>query len=178
MPNELAFIDPQAWREIYGHRQGHPQFHKDPIHVGSVQDIPGSTTLTMADDANHARQRRTLAHAFSQKALLEQESIIRGYVDLLIEKLTPFAARGEPVNMCDWFSKCAIAELYLPSLHVQISRHLTLSAIWPLAVHSVVSVKGSSTPGFPSLLRPLKLVLMSKPRAECSRQTAGRNKHW
>lgn len=59
----------------------------------------------MADDANHSRQRRTLAHAFSQKALLEQESIIRGYVDLFVEKLQPFAATGQPANMCDWFSK-------------------------------------------------------------------------
>ena len=59
----------------------------------------------MADDANHSRQRRTLAHAFSQKALLEQESIIRGYVDLFVEKLTPYAQRGERVNMCDWFSE-------------------------------------------------------------------------
>ncbi|KPM37730.1 hypothetical protein AK830_g8831 [Neonectria ditissima] len=31
MPNELTFTDPQAWKDIYGHRQGHPQFHKDPI---------------------------------------------------------------------------------------------------------------------------------------------------
>lgn len=122
MPNELAFTDPQAWKDIYGHRQGHPQFHKDPIQyavlklvgrpwadsasssVGSVQDIPGSTTLTMADDENHTRQRRALAHAFSQKALLEQESIIRGYVDLFVEKLKPFAASGQAINMCDWFS--------------------------------------------------------------------------
>lgn len=104
MPNELCFTDPQAWKDIYGHRQGHPQFHKDPIHVGSVQDIPGSTTLTMANDEEHARQRRALSHAFSQKALLEQESIIRGYVDLFIERLQPFAATGKAVNMCDWFN--------------------------------------------------------------------------
>ncbi|KAM0277320.1 hypothetical protein ACHAQH_005912 [Verticillium albo-atrum] len=104
MPSELAFTDPAAWKDIYGHRQGHPQFHKDPIHVGSVQDLPGATTLTMADDANHARQRRTLSHAFSQKALLEQESIIRGYVDLFVERLTPFSKSGAPVNMCDWFN--------------------------------------------------------------------------
>lgn len=58
----------------------------------------------MADDANHARQRRTLSHAFSQKALLEQESIIRGYVDLFVQKLTPLARSGAAVNMCDWFS--------------------------------------------------------------------------
>ena len=104
MPTELAFTDPQAWKDIYGHRQGHPQFHKDPIHVGSVQDIPGSTTLTMAGDEEHQRQRRALSHAFSQKALLEQESIIKGYVDLFIERLTPFAATGRELNMCDWFN--------------------------------------------------------------------------
>lgn len=73
--------------------------------VGSVQDLPGATTLTMADDDNHSRQRRTLSHAFSQKALLEQESIIRGYVDLFVEKMKPFAASGDAVNMCDWFSE-------------------------------------------------------------------------
>ncbi|KAL2205465.1 averantin oxidoreductase [Sarocladium strictum] len=103
MPNELTFVDPEAWKDIYGHRQGHPQFHKDR-NVGSVQDIPGSTTLTMADDDNHSRQRRTLSHAFSQKALLEQESIIRGYVDLFVSKLEPFALNGTPANMCDWFN--------------------------------------------------------------------------
>jgi hypothetical protein len=113
MPNELVFTDPQAWVDIYGHRQGHQQFHKDPIHVGSVQDIPGSTTLTMAGDDEHARQRRALSHAFSQKALLEQESIIRGYVDLLIERLKPYSRTGEGINMCNWFSRCR------PGYHLQ-----------------------------------------------------------
>ena len=65
----------------------------------------------MADDDNHSRQRRTLAHAFSQKALLEQESIIRGYVDLFIAKLKPFAETGTPANMCDWFS--ALAPMFI-----------------------------------------------------------------
>jgi cytochrome P450 len=104
MPNELAFTDPQAWRDIYGHRQGHAQFHKDPIHVGAVQEIAGSTTLTMAGDEEHARQRRALSHAFSQKALLEQESIIRGYVDLFIVRLKSFAASRKELDMCTWYN--------------------------------------------------------------------------
>ena len=58
----------------------------------------------MANDAEHARQRRALSHAFSQKALLEQESIIRGYVDLFVERLKPFAQTGEGINMCNWFN--------------------------------------------------------------------------
>lgn len=44
MPNELTFTDPQAWKDIYGHRQGHPQFHKDrksPNHPGLLRtDLP------------------------------------------------------------------------------------------------------------------------------------------
>lgn len=67
----------------------------------------------MANDAEHSRQRRTLSHAFSQKALLEQESIIRGYVDLFVEKLRPFAATGKPANMCDWFSKGILPDIHL-----------------------------------------------------------------
>jgi cytochrome P450 len=58
----------------------------------------------MAGDDEHARQRRALSHAFSQKALLEQESIIRGYVDLFIERLKPYAASGEKVDMCNWYN--------------------------------------------------------------------------
>src|ERR1700760_1678673 len=79
-PTELSFNTAKSWEDIYGHRQGLPNMHKDPIHVGSVDPIPGVTTLTMADDANHTRQRRALAYAFSQKALNEQEPLVNGYV--------------------------------------------------------------------------------------------------
>jgi len=58
----------------------------------------------MAEDEDHARQRRSLSHCFSTKALLEQEPIVRGYVDAFSEKMKGFAARREPVNMTDWFA--------------------------------------------------------------------------
>jgi cytochrome P450 len=101
-PTVLSFNSPQAWEDIYGFRVGSLNMHKDPIHVGSVDPIPGSTTLTMADDANHARQRRALAYSFSQKALSEQEHIVRGYVDMFVEKLGRKADAGETFNLVDW----------------------------------------------------------------------------
>ena len=101
-PTELSFNSAQAWEDIYGHRQGLANMHKDPIHVGSVDPIPGVTTLTMADDANHARQRRALAYSFSQKALLEQEDIVAGYVDMMIQKVGVKADRGEEFNLVDY----------------------------------------------------------------------------
>jgi cytochrome P450 len=88
--------------DIYGHRQGLKNMHKDPIHVGSVDPIPGVATLTMADDENHARQRRALAYSFSQKALLEQEDIVRGYVSTFVEKLGRKADNDEAFNLVDW----------------------------------------------------------------------------
>lgn len=103
-PGELHFNTAQAWQDIYGHRNGHVNFHKDPIHVGSVEPIIGVSTLTMSDDDNHARQRRALAHSFSQKALSEQEHIIHGYVDTFIAQLGKMAAKDKQFNMVDWLN--------------------------------------------------------------------------
>ncbi|KAF2258735.1 cytochrome P450 [Lojkania enalia] len=106
MPNELSFNTAKAWDDIYGHRIGLPNMDKDPIHVGAVEAIPGATNLTMAPDAHHARQRRALAHAFSKQALMEQEPILKGYVNLFVQRLREMAHRGEAANMVSWFNFC------------------------------------------------------------------------
>ncbi|KAF2099274.1 pisatin demethylase [Rhizodiscina lignyota] len=103
-PNELCFDNEAAWKDIYGSRPGHKNFHKDPIHVGSIQSVPGVSTITMANDADHARQRRALSHAFSTKALLEQEYIVKSYINVFSEKMKEFAKNGTPVNVTDWFA--------------------------------------------------------------------------
>jgi hypothetical protein len=106
MPNELSFNTAKAWDDIYGHRVGLQNMDKDPIHVGAVEAIPGATNLTMAPDTHHARQRRALAHAFSKQALLEQEPILRGYVNLFVQRLREMAHDGKPANMVSWFNFC------------------------------------------------------------------------
>ncbi|KAL6711299.1 hypothetical protein ACN47E_005830 [Coniothyrium glycines] len=106
MPNELSFNTAKAWDDIYGHRVGLPNMDKDPIHVGAVEAIPGATNLTMAPEVHHARQRRALAHAFSKQALLEQEPILKGYVDLFVTKLREMAHKKQPANMVSWFNFC------------------------------------------------------------------------
>ena len=98
-PNELAFNSVEAWEDIYGHRPGHANMYKDPIHVGSVEAVQGVTTLTMADDDNHARQRRALSHSFSQKALVEQEYIVKRYVDQLMQNMHRMAVKDEQFNL-------------------------------------------------------------------------------
>lgn len=58
----------------------------------------------MANDVDHARQRRALSHAFSTKALLEQEYIVKSYIDVFSEQMNAFSKAGKIVNVTDWFA--------------------------------------------------------------------------
>ena len=63
----------------------------------------GSHSLITADRADHSRQRRLISHAFSDKALREQEPLIKGYVDLLIQRLHE-RANGDSLDMVSWYN--------------------------------------------------------------------------
>ncbi|KAJ8117026.1 hypothetical protein OPT61_g1678 [Boeremia exigua] len=95
--DELSFIHPKAWKDIYGH--GHAELRKDfpPYAVNPNQIIA-------ADSGNHFRMRRAMLPAFSEKALAQQETLIRVYVDLLIQRLSECAQLDQPVNMTRWYN--------------------------------------------------------------------------
>ncbi|CAG8094896.1 unnamed protein product [Penicillium olsonii] len=95
-PNELALNTPQAFHDIYGANLDGSCFPKDRSHYEPPAN--GVDHLVSAiDDASHARQRRLIAHAFSTKALREQEGLICGYVDTLITKLRNTLREGRSV---------------------------------------------------------------------------------
>lgn len=58
--------------------------------------------LIVKSDVEHSRMRRVLAHAFSEKAVREQEPLIQEYVDLLMSSLHEAADEG-PQNMVSWY---------------------------------------------------------------------------
>jgi len=103
-PNELSFNTLRAWNDIYGHRAGREDLSKHPIHVGSVDPVPGVSTISMADNKTHARQRKALSHCFSKQALWSQESIITGFIDILMDKLKASAKAGESINIMNWYN--------------------------------------------------------------------------
>ena len=99
-PDELSFIGPSAWKDLYGHKQGQAQFAKDLVLYSGINSI------VTAPDADHSRMRRLLAHAFSDRALKEQEQLIQAHIDDLIQGLKR-AVKGPPqgkVNLADWFN--------------------------------------------------------------------------
>ena len=57
-------------------------------------------------DADHSRMRRVLNHAFSEKAMREQEPLIQEYVNLLMRSLHEAAVNG-PLNIVSWYELVA-----------------------------------------------------------------------
>ncbi|PVI03021.1 putative benzoate 4-monooxygenase cytochrome P450 [Periconia macrospinosa] len=82
-PNALSFNTAQAWKDIYGLKKDRTELAKDPNYY-----IKGPTVqILTADQEEHARIRKHLAPAFSDTALMEQESLLNQHFELLIAKL-------------------------------------------------------------------------------------------
>ncbi|KAF6802336.1 benzoate 4-monooxygenase cytochrome P450 [Colletotrichum musicola] len=96
-PDVVSFTTSQAWKTIYGY--GRVQF---PKYFAFEEPRPDINILT-ADDANHARIRRGVSHAFSPRALAEQEPLIHEYVDKLVRRLRDVAESRAPTEMGRWF---------------------------------------------------------------------------
>ena len=101
-PDELTFTDGRAWKDIYGHQT--PEWpkstdgHGHPTPTNNVHSI-----LTVQSKADHARMRRQIAHAFSDKALRKQESLLQLHVGKLITQLRLQAAHG-PMDLEAWYN--------------------------------------------------------------------------
>ena len=76
-------------------------FKQNSIKTKSI--IKANSILTAVDPYEHSRHRRLLSHAFSDKALREQEPLIKNYVDLLMARLHQNAEQGAQ-DMVSWFN--------------------------------------------------------------------------
>ncbi|KAI2641107.1 cytochrome P450 [Xylaria nigripes] len=97
-PNEVFFLNPQAWKDIYGH--GHaelPKYYPEGFKMDPRKVIA-------ANPRDHFRMRRAMLPAFSDKALSQQEPLIRTYVDLLIQRLREVSDTANYTNMVRWYN--------------------------------------------------------------------------
>lgn len=109
-PNRLSFSSPQAYRDIYGHvKHGEKRFLKSDWY-----ELDEPRIVRVRDPVVHAEQRRALSHAFSARALRDQETVILQYVDLLMEQIGNLGKGGkEPVNVTrawNWLTFDVIGE--------------------------------------------------------------------
>ncbi|RJE25501.1 Cytochrome p450 [Aspergillus sclerotialis] len=87
-------------------RKGRRLFLKDP---SLYQPTPnGTDAIITANEKNHARVRRLLAHAFSSKALYEQETLLHTYADLLVQKvheqIATSSAGTRVIDINQWYN--------------------------------------------------------------------------
>lgn len=87
-PTFLSFIDPQAWKDIYGHRTASYntnakdwRFYSRPQKSGeyNINNIPA--------DEHHGKVRRIFANAFFDRTLKLQEPLICRHVDKLVRNI-------------------------------------------------------------------------------------------
>ena len=104
-PTELIFDSAQAWKDIYGHRRGGKKnCAKDPNFYAGLKPVNGTDNIITANDADHSRIRKTLSHAFSDRALKEQQDILEGYASKLVSKLSEAAASHTTVDLVKFWN--------------------------------------------------------------------------
>ncbi|CAG8909915.1 unnamed protein product [Penicillium egyptiacum] len=85
-PDELSYATGEAWKGIYGHASaGKPVTEKDTRFYGP--SFNGAPEILRSNGPDHSRFRRNFSHAFSDRALREQQSLICGYADSLVDNL-------------------------------------------------------------------------------------------
>ncbi|KAJ5765510.1 cytochrome P450 monooxygenase [Penicillium odoratum] len=102
-PDELAFSNATAWKEIMGHRPGIEEFGKLKNFYRPVKTTP--VNIVNAQREEHSVLRRQLAHGFSEKSMREQEPLIQVYIDLLIQRLYGNCAAGaKAIDLTAWYN--------------------------------------------------------------------------
>ncbi|RSL97567.1 hypothetical protein CDV31_012980 [Fusarium ambrosium] len=99
-PNRLAIDGSIAWPQIFARRPHQAEFDKVPAFYGTEKRVG----LLPSFREDHRRQRRALAHAFSESALTQQEGYIKNYVDLLMKRLGEHAQAGRAVDIVRWYN--------------------------------------------------------------------------
>lgn len=98
-PKELSYASADAWKDGWGHRQGHDEFMK----ANTVSTPVGVNGILQAQRADHSRFRRLLSHSFSEKGMREQQATLQEYVNLVVERLRENSSKGSQ-DMVKWFN--------------------------------------------------------------------------
>jgi hypothetical protein len=105
-PSEVSFTSAEtAWPDIYGFRTG--KYKNTGPYLKDRSWFPdpvnGVWSIIVSNEEDHTRLRRNLAHAFSDKALRSQESLLQSYANELVSKLGDRADKSEVVDIMRWY---------------------------------------------------------------------------
>ncbi|KFY63242.1 hypothetical protein V496_04091 [Pseudogymnoascus sp. VKM F-4515 (FW-2607)] len=105
-PNHLSFNSPEAIKDCYGFGKANQSLClKDPKFF--LESVYGSWNIINENNKDeHARMRKMLSHAFSTKALLEQEIVLTRSVDDFMYNIGTIKSEGGKtgVDITKWFN--------------------------------------------------------------------------
>lgn len=100
-PNELAFADPSAWKDVMGGGS------KELAKWGDVYLLPAFMAPHLqntVDKEHHKMLRRAVAPGFSDQSLRAQEPLVSKYIQNLTERLRESCSAGRDVfNLEKWY---------------------------------------------------------------------------
>lgn len=101
-PNELSFIDANAWKDIYGN----PNIPKNRVWAGQEEEH-GPISIVSTNEATHLRNRRALAGAFTEHSIVEHAPVLESLVSLMMQKFGKAVTQGQGstvVDIVDWLN--------------------------------------------------------------------------
>ena len=103
-PDELSFVDPSAWHDIYVTRPFLPRPKIKIFNRG--KNVPDMSVCPNIED--HQRMRRVISGGFTDRALKKQEPLIQKHTDLLVKRLQDLvkvAEKGsQEADILEWYS--------------------------------------------------------------------------
>lgn len=97
-PNELSFITPEVWYDVYAKRPGQPELPK-----GNYIPPPGQESLLDHPvHEEHMRIRKAMRNGFTERAQKDHQPRVRRLIDGLMEQLKTCAKSGEPTDIANW----------------------------------------------------------------------------
>jgi hypothetical protein len=102
-PDELSYVDPRAWKDIYIGRLGgsstRPSHGRALIERNGIwfrkQRADEPYSIMGNNEEAHARYRRAFMGAFSERAVRDQAPLIEKYVALMVRKFRDMVADGD-----------------------------------------------------------------------------------
>ncbi|KAL5880123.1 hypothetical protein ACKVWM_007994 [Pyricularia oryzae] len=99
-PWQLSYTTATAWTDITAGHKG--QIPTNPAYGQAEKDLFGASGFLWVGNDEHARHRRVLSPAFSDRSLREQEPVVSKYLDLLVARMKERS--GDVVDFWLWMN--------------------------------------------------------------------------
>ncbi|KZL77278.1 benzoate 4-monooxygenase cytochrome [Colletotrichum incanum] len=106
-PDELSFISGMSWDDIYGFKSKKrpgDRLEKEPFFYMGAIAPNGEKNLGASSNADHSRIRGVLSHAFSEKALYSQETVLVHHIQHMVRRIRQH--HGAPTDAVRWLHHC------------------------------------------------------------------------